>query len=217
MGAGGGQMFANDAANPIDIGQYIIVPESHRSRIGPPRTANLLSSIATMVRSRFGVLPAIDFHDQSPFQTGEIDDVGTYRMLSPELASQQLSAPEMFPQLGFRVCHVRAQDAREIPLLPFPHGWSPSIQEPSFEHQDLTGSVGKRHPPITTFPRTRGKENSAPRMRGKENSTRRSGGTGIKNTKGRTRRPFAQIRLKKLTSPSAWRSPHPDRPANAPW
>ena len=202
MGAGGGQMCANDAANPIDIGQHVIVPESDNHEL---QTSD--ASIATMVRSRFGVLPAIDFHDQSPFHTGEIDNLGTYRMLSPELASQQLSATEMFPQLGFRVCHVRPQDAREIPPLPFPHGWSPSIQEPSFEHQDLTESVGKLRAPSQPSPARGGRRIPRDDL----------GGTGIKNTKGRTRRPFAQPGQAKLTSPNAWRSPHPDRPANAPW
>ncbi len=120
MGAGGGQMFANDAANPIDIGQHIIVPEPDNHEL-----QTLDANVTSMVRSRFGVLPAIDFHDQSPFEASEIDDVRTDRVLSPELASQQLSASEMFPQFGFRVRHVRAQDACEIPLLSFPHGWSP--------------------------------------------------------------------------------------------
>jgi hypothetical protein len=57
--------------------------------------------IAHNVAGAVGMLAAIDFDDQMPFATNEVDNVSPYRLLADELMSVDRSRAQLIPKAQF--------------------------------------------------------------------------------------------------------------------
>src|SRR5712692_4111178 len=82
----------------ILVAQYVGIPESQHmiSLRGECRIAHAITWI-------IGVLPSIDFNDESLFSTHEIDHVGRDRFLPDELEPAEPSVTQCKPQLRFSI------------------------------------------------------------------------------------------------------------------
>ena len=52
----------------------------------------------------FGMLPPVDFDNQFPLETNEVNDEIPYRLLSSEFEIEKLSGPQMRPKPPFGIC-----------------------------------------------------------------------------------------------------------------
>ena len=79
----------------------IVVPE-------PENRVALLAqtAIPNFIRSRFIVLPAVDFNNQTFFAANKIADIADYRDLSSELVSVDLTIANPIPKDCFRICLI---------------------------------------------------------------------------------------------------------------
>jgi hypothetical protein len=87
------QRIQNHLDHTLDILEYFVVPEPqyHESRLLQPLCPRQI------VSRLIGVLAAVEFDDQLPFQAGEIEYEAAERMLPFELAALQLTIPQMPP------------------------------------------------------------------------------------------------------------------------
>ncbi len=85
-------------STPLDVRQHLVVPEAK-----DPIAAGSKPRVTGSVSGRICVLAAIDLDDEAPLPTNEIADIWTDWLLPNELATRELSAAKMPPELGFRV------------------------------------------------------------------------------------------------------------------
>ncbi len=83
----------------VRIGQDLVVPEAEDPEATPAQL-----EVPRSVTHIFGVLAAIDFHNQVMLEAGEIDDGTTDRHLPAELEAVQPAIAQPIPQahLGIR-------------------------------------------------------------------------------------------------------------------
>ena len=93
-----------------DVLQNLVIPEADHL-VSPPFEPGRSRRVRFLP---FGVLPAIDLHDQTPPATGEVDDVSTDGRLMPEVTAIQLSRAKSRPQsmLGQRPLGAQPPGAR---------------------------------------------------------------------------------------------------------
>src|SRR5438105_1612349 len=86
---------------------YIGVPESYDSEArGPEKVVS-----PTVVAGAFGMLTPIQLDDQPSIDRGEVANVESDLMLSPELEISQLSPPEATPQETFDIGLISPESA----------------------------------------------------------------------------------------------------------
>jgi hypothetical protein len=76
----------------FEVTEHIVIPESKHAV-----TLLTQGKIANCVRSRFIVLPAVDFNNQTSFAANKIADIADYRDLSSELVSVDLTIANPIP------------------------------------------------------------------------------------------------------------------------
>jgi hypothetical protein len=91
--------FPNDLDYPLNIFQYLMVPEAQGPESLPPEPGFPFLVLALLP----GMLPAVKLDDESCLKTHEIGDVLTNGLLAAELEPVDLLAPEMPPQEFFGV------------------------------------------------------------------------------------------------------------------
>ena len=77
------------------------------------------------------MLATIEFHDQTAFETDEVDDVGPDRCLPAKPASVELAMTQMMPQASLGIGHILAEVPRKVAA----HVDTPT---PALPHKGLT-------------------------------------------------------------------------------
>ncbi len=93
----------NRGLNPFGIGENVVVPKSNNT---PTLTLKPLGSfyIAFVV----GVLSAVGFDREAVLETGEIENVGTKRVLTAKFAGLQATCTQRRPQPALGVGHLKS-------------------------------------------------------------------------------------------------------------
>ena len=104
--------------------------------LGIPESADMVAlafeigralSIITSWRL-FRMLAAVELDDETDLMTGEIGEVAPDRNLPPKMRALNRNAPQLFPELGFRIGRIGAQ--------------TPAVGD--FEAVELGGLLGHR-------------------------------------------------------------------------
>ena len=110
-GVGGGSQGIPDRfEHLVPILEDGVVPEPQDpepARVQPPRPHGINFRL-------LGVLIPIEFHDEAPFETDEIGDVGSDRGLPTESATVELTVAQVIPQMPFGLRLILAQMAGEV-------------------------------------------------------------------------------------------------------
>ena len=91
-------------ADAVEIGHDVQIPETQHAipALAQPDIASQIADLAPLE----AVLIAIDFNNQRPFGTEEIDDVGADRRLAAEAKPLQPRLPQALPKPQFGPGHV---------------------------------------------------------------------------------------------------------------
>src|SRR6202035_1418953 len=89
------QCFGKQRRDAVDIPHHLVVPKSQYA-IAVRREP----AIATLVGYGVGVLPAVHFDDQAPFEADEVGDKSSDRNLTAKLEFRKSSIAEHEPQLA---------------------------------------------------------------------------------------------------------------------
>ena len=112
------------ACGAQDLGQHIGGPQQHVVVPESEDAERVLANpaVALDVVARVEVLAAIQFHHQTTFDAGEVDDVSADRVLAPETQAVELAAAQVAPEMALGVRRVSSQTAGEIEFGMFTHG-----------------------------------------------------------------------------------------------
>lgn len=93
--------------NAGQIARDVIIPKAQDAviAIGEPFIPNGVALAVSM-------LATVDFHDQAPVATDEVDRVGSDRLLSNEFVSIEPSSAKAIPKRPLRIRQVAAQSSR---------------------------------------------------------------------------------------------------------
>ena len=95
----------------LDVCKHLIVPKSKHSVVpGFQKRSPIFVFLREM-----GVLGAIEFNNETPFDRAEVSEVLTNRMLTPEFCIPHSAAAQVSPQQSFSVGLFAAQPPR-VPL-----------------------------------------------------------------------------------------------------
>jgi hypothetical protein len=95
----GGQPCQNVLQNGFRSYQHVVVPISNQSEAKRFQLGRPLLVVSALRR----MLPTVDLDDQPSFDTDEISDVTSKRILPPELESTQPPVAKAPPEPRFRV------------------------------------------------------------------------------------------------------------------
>lgn len=95
------QRYEDRLRDPFGIGKNFIVPDPHHL---PPLSFQPLGAL--LIIRIIGMLPAISFDDQHPFDAREVGDERSHRMLSPKLMTVRTAASQQRPQPSLRIGHI---------------------------------------------------------------------------------------------------------------
>jgi len=84
---------------PIKIRHDLIVPIAKNAEAVSLQIRRSLPVRRFLIR----MMPAVELDNNEPLRTAEIHNVWTYRMLSSEFQTTELSGPKMFPQQTFNI------------------------------------------------------------------------------------------------------------------
>jgi hypothetical protein len=124
MGARIAQMSQDHFADPFEIVENFIIPESQDTKALPSQIR-----IADRVVMRLSMLPAVHLNDQTRFDTHEIRDVRADGALPSELSPHERAITQLPPEDALDVRHLTTQLPGEAGLLAFTHraSWSKRI------------------------------------------------------------------------------------------
>ena len=100
-------MFEDPIQNAAGIFENLVIPETNNPKSFPFKTfgASLVFELLDCM------LTSVKFHNQLSFQTAEIGDIRSDRLLSPEFISEKLPGTKQPPQSLFRFCLIASQSA----------------------------------------------------------------------------------------------------------
>ena len=108
--------------NTADIAQDVVIPEPQDAVV-----ARAQPLVADQVFRTIGVLPAIDFDDQSAVTADKIDRVRPDRLLTNKFVAEHAARPQLLPQKALGRGRVSSQIARPLSarLICLPHAKAP--------------------------------------------------------------------------------------------
>ena len=90
----------------LGVRQHVVVPEAKHAPAEPCKI-----EVARLVRCGVSMLPAVDLHNHSRFDTSKIGDVGRDRVLASEAPAREPVISETSPQASLCIRHFPSESA----------------------------------------------------------------------------------------------------------